>query len=215
MNISELMRAPQLFAGLSGGLISTLGLSFVPGVSPVVTGVAATLVFAGASLVAGRDSKKVAKPAPVRRDILGEVPQALGEQIKELSKLVGLYKADGSDLYDYVSRIFENSQELFHRINQKQDSQTHRMAAVNYTDTLTKLNMALSPGYYLDIRKNPLLWNRHEERMEAVRKAVVAVDAQIITNIQQVNASQDMEYEISLDSITKDMDTPQGMLRAG
>ena len=77
------------------------------------------------------------------------------------------------------------------------------MAAVNYSDTLLKLNKALGVDYYLDIQANPHLWSQPEERLEAVERALKATGLQLIRNIKQINSSQDLEYKISIDLLLK------------
>ena len=44
--------------------------------------------------------------------------------------------------------------------------------------------------------------------MEEVRGALDATDEQIIRNIQQVNANQDLEIKVALDSLTRSMSRP-------
>jgi hypothetical protein len=140
-------------------------------------------------------------------EIAASLPNELKAQVQRLKKIGKLHAGIDSPMLEHVNSILADSQELFKRIMAKQDSQAHRLAAVNYTDTLSKLNRALDDDYYLDIKKNPRLWSNPAERLEAVEKAVKATEKQLLLNIQQVNASQDIDYEVSLESLTNSMDS--------
>jgi hypothetical protein len=106
-----------------------------------------------------------------------------------------------------LRKIIDNLEELFTRLNKKGSNSQKNMAMVEYEDKLPKLIEALNSDYYIDIVKKRNLWDESEERLEAVAIAVKSVDKQIVSNIQQVNKSKDLEFQVALDSLVQ-KDTP-------
>ncbi len=208
MRISELIKTPQLYVGMGSGAAAAAAVALlIPGVLPIAAGAAGVIGFAAGLMGSSFERKEKDDGVEVAElDNTTTLPDELKSQMQRLRQIARLHAKSDSPLFELINGILENSQELFRRINSKLESQAHRMAAVNYTDTLTKLNKALDTDYYLDIKKNPRLWDNTQARLEAVERAVRATDLQLIRNIQQVNASQDIEYEISLDSLTNSMD---------
>lgn len=148
-----------------------------------------------------RTAKAESNESKINVAVASKLPSDLRTEFEKLDKLYLTYKQVENPLTQEMESIITNAQTLFERVNLKLDSQAGRLAAVNYTDTLRKLNKALGPEYYLDIIKNPNLWDRSEQRISAVENAVMATNAQLIKQIRQVNASQDIEYELSIDSL--------------
>lgn len=105
-------------------------------------------------------------------------------------------------------KILNYLDELFERIDKKAGSQARTLAIVEYKDKLQKLNKAMGDGYFLDIVEHPDLWDNPEERAGKAVKAVTATSQQIIDNIRQVNASQDLEFGVALEALIGAMDAP-------
>lgn len=207
MKITDLVKSPQLYVGLSTGAAAAVGISVIPGVLPILAGAAAIVGFAGGLIGSSFERKPKDEVEIVEVDILATLPDDLKGQVLRLKKIARLHAQAETPVFELINSILLNSQELFQRITSKMDSQAHRLAAVNYTDTLSKLNRALDTDYYLDIKKNPRLWDSPENRLSAVEKAVEATEKQLVRNIRQVNASQDIDYEVSLESLTSSMDS--------
>lgn len=211
MKIKELITSPQLYVGLSTGAVAATAVSFIPGIFPIVAGVAGVIGF-GAGLVGSSFERKPHDSSEADAYDVAQIPvssnylpENLRAQVLHLKKLLVLHTRLKTPMVTPMTDVLRDSQELFARIDNKLDSQAHRLAAVNYTDTLTKLNKALDEDYYLDIKKNPRLWSDPDERCAAVETAVYATANQLLRNIQQVNASQDIDYEVSLESLTNSM----------
>jgi hypothetical protein len=209
MKLPAIIHSIPLYTGLATGSAAAIAVGFIPGVLPVAAGAAGVLAFAGGLIGTSFERKEKNEDelevAPV--EVSPSLPDELKAQVLRLRKIVLLHASVDSPVFTEINSILALSQELFNRIMAKQESQAHRLAAVNYTDTLKKLNRALDSDYYLDIKKNPRLWSAPEQRIQAVEKAVEATEHQLVRNIQQVNASQDIEYEISLESLTNSMDS--------
>lgn len=122
-------------------------------------------------------------------------------KVEELHGLARIYDQRDSPLFPAVNGVLANVLELFDRMSNRLDEQSARIAAVRYTDTLTKLNRALGRRYYLDIEAHPELWSNPDERMEAVEAALNATGEQILRNIRQLNSSKDLIYQLSIDSL--------------
>jgi len=208
--INELVKKPPFYVGLGSGAAAAAAVALlIPGVLPIAAGAAGVIGFAAGIMGSssfGRN-KNTGDVAVVELDLNGSIPDALKIQLQNLRRIALIHGRTDSPLFASINEILQDSQELFTRISSKMDSQAHRLAAVNYTNTLKKLNKALDVDYYLDIKKNPRLWDNREARISAVERAVAATAAQLLKNIQQVNASQDIEYEVSLDSLINSLDS--------
>jgi hypothetical protein len=77
------------------------------------------------------------------------------------------------------------------------------VARVEYRDQLGKVVDVLGPDYYLDILANPDLWDDPSRRAQAVEVAIAAFEEQILDNIRQVNAAQDLRFQVSLDALAR------------
>lgn len=217
MKTTELVKTSPLYFGLGTGLLFITGASLlIPGVLPIAVGALGIGGFATGMLgsVFIKEPKRSEQPKELEASIaefvvpkaVASLSDGLKNQIIRLQSILKLHSKAGTELTPVIANILRNSHQLFERILSKQDVQSYRLAAVNYTDTLTKLNRALDKDYYLDILKNPNLWNNPAERLAAVDKAVTATGNQLVSNIRQVNASQDIDYAISLESLTSSMD---------
>lgn len=138
-----------------------------------------------------------------------QLPEDLRRVLQEYRVIVMKHStASNQALSRPLQSILANVQELFRRIDKRGNAQAKRMASVEYVETFKKLNKALGEDYYLDIASHPHLWDDATERMSVVRDAVMATDATIVKNIRQVNASQDLDFKVALESLTRSMDTP-------
>ncbi|HSX68798.1 hypothetical protein, partial [Nocardioides sp.] len=185
-------------AGGGGDDDSGSGLGTVVGVGSGVVAVAVVAVFG--ALVARR--LKAGGSAPAR-----DVPEELRSV---LARLEALQRQHGMRLSPGVNArlqsILTNVGQLFHRIRRTGTEQQVRIASIEYVDVLTKLERALGEDYYLDILRNPRLWENAEARQQEVEEAVRATDDQLVANIRQVNASQDLEFKVALESLVGSMD---------
>jgi hypothetical protein len=142
-------------------------------------------------------------------NVFERLPAKLHQQVATLKELTARHEALPSGGLGYqLGQILENSTELFERLEKKGTQQQARVAAVEYTDTLAKLNRALGSDYYLDILAKPALWEDPDRRLKEVRDAIGATQQQLIKNIRQVNASQDLEFQVALESLVGSMNTP-------
>ena len=198
----------QLFLGVGVGAVAAgaataVSIAVVPLLPIAVFGAGVVGLVAGSFIPDGskrREKKKIEEYiAPL--DLFEDLPIQLKEQVRVLQENAKTHRKEGTSLVEEINNVVVNTQELFKRITQKMDTQVGRMTAVNYTVTLTKLNKALSPEYYIDIKKNGHLWENPTARLAAVKKALEATSAQLITNIKQINASQDIEFTIAIDSL--------------
>lgn len=152
--------------------------------------------------------RKFAGRSPADK-VFERLPAELHQQVATLKELTARHEALPSGGLGYqLGQILENSTELFERLERKGTQQQARVAAVEYTDTLAKLNRALGSDYYLDILAKPALWEDSDRRLKEVRDAVGATQQQLIKNIRQVNASQDLEFQVALESLVGSMNTP-------
>lgn len=191
------------FLGVGVGLTAGLGAALAVGASPVV-GLIAVLGYGGGALLGLRAKRGVGAS-----DVFDKIPEALRRQLTRLEETANdpLLAADPT-VKNQVAAILRNSEELFRRILKRGDSQQVRMVSVDYADTLTKLNTALSADYYLDLVRNPALWDRPAERRREVEEALGVVSDQLVKNIQQVNASQDLDLSVALDGLMRTISTP-------
>lgn len=189
---------------VAGGLIAlpmTFGLGFFQSILIAAIGVLGTSVSlrlqAKRSTNNSRSLESTVKPLEISKELEGK----LEEHVEALYDLALVYEKKSSPLFPTVNGVLVNIQEFFRRIQYMSDQQSARIAAVRYADTLSKLNEALGRKYYLDIEAHPELWDDAEDRMQAVEKALNATGDQIIRNIRQLNSSNDLVYQLSLESL--------------
>lgn len=136
------------------------------------------------------------------------VPDQLQPALEKLRAIEAQHAVTGaSGLSSRIHSIRTNIGQLFARIGRTGTEQQAKMASVQYADVIGKLNRALGEDYYLDIVRNPRLWDDPDGRTREVQEAVVATDEQLVENIRQVNASQDLEFKVALESLVGSMDT--------
>jgi hypothetical protein len=175
-----------------------------PDLGPVL-GVGAGLV--GLAVVAAAGALVVRR---LRRDggttAARDVPEELRHVLARLDSLQTLHGSEFDPAAaQRLSSIRANVRELFRRIRRTGTEQQVRIASIEYIDVLTKLERALGPDYYLDLIRSPRLWENPEARRTEVEEAVAATDDQLVANIRQVNASQDLEFKVALESLVGSM----------
>lgn len=184
----------------SGGGSADDGLDVVTVVG-IGGGVVAVAVLAVFSAVVVRRLRRDDGPAAVR-----DVPEELRQVLARLDALQAQHGAEFAPAAaQRLTSIRANVHELFRRIRRTGSEQQVRVASIEYVDVLTKLERALGPDYYLDLLRNPRLWENPEARRAEVEEAVAATDDQLVANIRQVNASQDLEFKVALESLVGSM----------
>jgi hypothetical protein len=194
------------FLGIGTGVVAAGAASLVLSAPQLpLVAVVAALGYAGGALLGLRPSRSELSAG----EVFDRIPDDLRRQLQRLrANAANPTLATRPAVAARVTDILTNSQELFRRILRRGDSQQVRMAAVEYTDTLEKLNLALSDDYYFDIVKNPRLWDDADRRAADVESALAAVGEQLVKNIRQVNASQDLDLSVALDGLSRAMSTP-------
>ena len=128
------------------------------------------------------------------RDVISDTFAKGGETLIDLEKL--------------MATTVNNVQQLFIRLEKRGSTEKKRIAVVEYEDKLTKLIEGLGDNYFLDIAKDPNLWDNAVHRMVEVHDAVEMVNLQLIENIRQVNASKDLEFRVVLNALTGPKNNP-------
>lgn len=132
------------------------------------------------------------------------IPADLKKSVENLKHVASLHhKAGNTKVVSVLNSVFSHTQELFKRLKNKGSDGQYNMAAVNYTDSLDKLGYILGESNYLDVYKNPTLWDNPRERLRTIEHALQAVDTQLLTNIRQVNASQDINFQVSIEALNR------------
>ncbi|RJS46943.1 hypothetical protein [Nocardioides cavernaquae] len=182
----------------SGGDDGGSGFGTVVGVGGGLVGLA--VVAAAGALVVRR--LRQGGTATTARD----VPEELRHVLARLDSLQTLHGSEFDPAAaQRLTSIRANVRELFRRIRRTGTEQQVRIASIEYIDVLTKLERALGPDYYLDLIRSPRLWENAAARRAEVEEAVAATDDQLVTNIRQVNASQDLEFKVALESLVGSM----------
>lgn len=153
--------------------------------------------------------KRLTKTKQLDTRFIDDLPHELQKSLNSLKELSYKYHEIGEfNISNSINDILRHSNELFNRVKKKSGESQYNLATINYSDTFNKLSLALGEDYYLDIHKNPTLWADPEKRMDEVRKALMITDQEIIKNIQQVNANEDLEIKVALEGLTRSMDRP-------
>ena len=217
MSLKNFLRvnAPT-FVGVGGSVVAGLGTYMLMS-NPVLATGAALLSGIGLGIVAGLPKLKDAKGAETTPELIGmkfinSIPGDLKNQLSELRRITFLHSQGKTAVAKASADVFNDACRLLERIESKQDSQAARLAAVNYTDILGKLNKALGEDYYLDILAHPRLWNDPEGRLAAVVAATEATKDQLLKHIQQVNASRDLEFSTAIDSLMRALDNHETIM---
>lgn len=183
-----------------------------PAVSPLLPSLGGGFIVLVAAVVAGALIFRKRPPrakTKVDHRFLNSLPQDLQRSLKDLEELGETYRDLGmKEMAAHLASLQRHAQELFTRVKRKSGKSQYELAAVKYTDTFQKLALALSEDYYLDIKKNSTLWADPAKRLKEVEEALVATDRTLVKNIQQVNANEDLEIKVALESLTRSMDHP-------
>jgi hypothetical protein len=102
-----------------------------------------------------------------------------------------------------ITGIVNGTSEFFSRLESRATPDKRAVADAEYRHQLAKVLELLGGDYYLDILTHPQLWDDPFGRSQAVEDAVRAFSEQIIDNIRQVNATQDIRFRVSLDSLVR------------
>jgi hypothetical protein len=198
-------------ASAGGDLADSVG-NFIGGVVKFVIGVAVLLLFLiGLAVFLAVRAYRRRHPAPnlkVSKATPGDVADHL-DRLRDLhGRYLGLREpapalAPAKAMAQSVAKLIADTSELFRRLDAKGGGEQLAVAQVEYRDQLAKVADVLGDGYYLDILVNPGLWENPAERARAVVDAVAAFSEQIIDNIKQVNASQDLRFQVSLDALAR------------
>lgn len=188
------------------------------GVDAAIGVLSLAAVLIGVAIYFGAKRVFSSKPSnAINTDLLDTLPEVIKREMVNLDRLASMYSRAGEALLaDSVRTVLNHGQELFARVQRKAGEQQYNMAAVEYADTFKKLGQALSEDYYYDIMKNPQLWTKPEERKREVAEAVRATDQQLIRNIQQVNANEDLEIQVALESLSRSLEdvTPDSIYKS-
>lgn len=203
LNIAAMSTLGVATAGATTTLAVIPTFGFIPAILTLAVGAMGLISTAVVAKSSSKNAEAGSDDEVAELQSSGYIPRDIYSQLLELQTLAIAYHDSKSSLFPDINSVLINAQELFKRIDSKLDSQAGRLAAVNYSDTLLKLNKALGVDYYLDIQANPHLWSQPEERLAAVEKALKATGLQLIRNIKQINSSQDLEYKISIDLLLK------------
>jgi hypothetical protein len=147
---------------------------------------------------------------PVR--VSRETPPQVAELLEVLRGLRARYlavrepaaaRSAAADMVLAITRIVVDTSELFRRLARKGGGDQIAVAEVEYRDQVSKVVAVLGEDYYLDILTRPELWDDPVGRARVVEDAIEAFAQQIIENTKQVNASQDLRFQVSLDSLAR------------
>lgn len=135
-------------------------------------------------------------------------PQRICARINTLMGLRHLYLVHAAagdrvapTVIGQIDSVVANVTELFRRLSGKADKAQRGLAQAEYEDKLGKIAAALDRDYLLDLLANPRLWDSPEQRIRDVQGAIVAVDAQLLNNIRQVNARRGLDFQVALDGL--------------
>lgn len=192
--VQTLVTATDAAAGPAVGNIDS-GL-----VVGLVLGAVAVATVAGVFIGIRRSRRKVATTQPL--------PHSVRDTIARLRMLSGEYAAAGAsgnrvaaEVAPEIATIAQNATELFTRLGRKGGEDQLALGSAEYGETLRKLTAALDRDYFLDILRNPQLWDDPQERVREVRTALSDVSTELVENIKQVNARRGLHFQVSLDGV--------------
>lgn len=172
---------------------------------------AVLIITVGIVLVKKLFGKKSAYEKPFK-DVLPEeyfnnISQKLGQEVSRLRELIAKHeKAELPLSSQRLVAVDKRLGDLFTRLAQKGTQEQTSIAAVKYQNLLKKIIYIMDEGHYMDLAKNPELWNHAERRKQDSLNCVEAVDEQILDNIRQLNDSQDLEFNITMQALLSDSD---------
>lgn len=183
--------------GLGAGIGLGLGLVVIVAVSAV--------------LIRKLIGKKPAGEKPFKnilpQEYFNNISQKLGQEVSRLRELIVKHERASLPLSaERLISVDKRLGDLFTRLSKKGTNEQLTMAAIKYQDLLKKIIYIMDEGHYMDLAKNPELWNHAERRKQDSLNCVEAVDAQILENIKQLNDSQDLEFTITMQALLSDSD---------
>lgn len=132
-----------------------------------------------------------------------KISSDLGKRVAELRVLTGKHEQAGMrDSARALLRVDERLGELFYRLKKKGTNDQMMTASVTYEDLLKKLVYIMNEDHYMDVVKNPDLWNNADVKKEQSLDAVQAVEEQIVKNIKRLNDSQELDFTITIQALT-------------
>lgn len=147
-----------------------------------------------------RTTAKVSSHDPVPPRI-----RVLEEKLNELRHMYIFRAAAGDEVAANVVKqldsLLVNITELFHRLKRGSSRRQRKLATAEYEDKLERLIKILDRDQLLDVLAHPHLWDKSENRVRAGQRAIMAVDAQLVDNIRQVNARRDLVFQPDLDDV--------------
>lgn len=135
------------------------------------------------------------------------VPENISSELRKLNETRKTYMNIGlDDMSNQIGKLINHTQELFKRLDKSGAVSQKLMAEVEYVDRFNKLNTALGEQYYIDYVNHPDLWNDVRTRKTNVETALTRMQEQVLQNIREVNASQDINIKVMLDSLLREND---------
>lgn len=130
------------------------------------------------------------------------MPDEMQLSVKNLDKVRLQHIAiNSTETAASVALIMKNTAELVRRAQKSGSLSQQSLIEVKYSDIFDKLSKLLGEEYYLDVYKNPNMWSRPESRMSEVLSKLSSVNEQVLSNIRQLNDSQDLDFKVALESL--------------
>ena len=140
-------------------------------------------------------------------EYFNNISQKLGSEVVRLRDLISLHeKNDLKHSADALRNVDRRLGALFSRLSRKGTTDQVNMAAIKYQDLLKKIIYIMDEDHYMDVSLHPELWNNAEVRKQNSLDCVSAVDGQILDNIRQLNDSQDLEFNITMQALLSNSD---------
>lgn len=129
-------------------------------------------------------------------------PDKFHDQLKVFKSLINVHQDNKmKKTASKMTQIVRSIDNLFERLEKRGTDEDLTMASVKYAYILEKLSFTLGEDTYLDVVKNPGLWNNSEKKIQDSEKALNEVHRQIVENIKQVNDSNELDFRVALDAL--------------
>lgn len=135
------------------------------------------------------------------KNTIKDMDKNFADNFEELLEILLIHDKMGSKTADQIQDVMTNMAELWKRAKKRSSPDQKIILEVKYSDIFSKLVKLLGENYYIDIYNNKNLWDRPAQRMREVELKLDSVNGQIMTNIRQVNASQDLDFRVALESL--------------